>query len=372
LAKASSGDLLARKKSKPSGLKLFFAKLFPGLIKTDSGKKKRPRPRRRKRRRSRKKIAKLSAAQQTSLELENDIHEARKPFDEVVEEERKVEKRPLSERLSGFFYKLLKRPANRLAKSIKGLDLDLVRSNLKITPEAYVSLMLGVSLIMAAAAAVITPFLVSQIVLMVPIAFVAFVFSFMIIRTQPRRIAKARTIEANRMLPYVLRHMGTQLSSGIGLPETMTSVSNADYGSLSEEFGRIVREMHTGVALEDALTAMDERLNSDPLHRGIRHIQRTLRTGGDLAKTLNVLADETAFEMRMKLRDYIQSLNMLTMVYMFASAVIPSMLLITVSISIGGRASSISPQAIAVIYLILLPFMLFYFVMMIKRFEPRL
>lgn len=200
----------------------------------------------------------------------------------------------------------------------------------------------------------------------------AFAFSMFFTRTQPRRRAKSRVVEVNRLLPYGLRHMGTQLSSGIGLPETMTSVSKADYGALSEEFSRIIRDMNAGLGFEEALASMDKRVDSEPLRRATRQIQRALRTGGDLAKTLNMLADETAFEIRMKLRDYTQSLNMFTMIYMFVSAVIPAMLMITINISAGGGRSGISPQVAGVIYLLLLPFLLFYFILMIKRFEPRL
>jgi len=174
------------------------------------------------------------------------------------------------------------------------------------------------------------------------------------------------------MLPYALRHMGTQLSSGIGLPETIISVSKANYGVLSDEFNRIVRDMNKGLGFEEAITFLDKRVSSEPLQRATRQIRRALRTGGDLAKTLNLLADETAFEMRMKLRDYTQSLNMLTMIYMFISAVIPAMLMITINISAGGGRSGISPQVAGVIYLILLPFLLFYFILVIKGLEPRL
>jgi flagellar protein FlaJ len=165
--------------------------------------------------------------------------------------------------------------------------------------------------------------------------------------------------------------MSTQLSSGIGLPETMTSVSHADYGALSEEFGRVIRDMHTGISTDEALSAMDKRVESDALRRAIRQIQRTMRTGGDLAKILNTLADETAFDMRMRLRDYTQSLNMLTMVYMFVSAVIPAMLVVMMLV-MGFMGGAMFPiEMIALLYLVLLPFMLFYFVRIIKRMEPK-
>ncbi|MEM3421738.1 MAG: hypothetical protein QW315_05725, partial [Candidatus Hadarchaeum sp.] len=66
----------------------------------------------------------------------------------------------------------------------------------------------------------------------------SFLFTVYFVRTYPKRKLNSRVAEVNRVLPYALRHMSTQLSSGIGLPETITSISRADYGALSEEFGR--------------------------------------------------------------------------------------------------------------------------------------
>jgi flagellar protein FlaJ len=295
-----------------------------------------------------------------------------KLLEEKRPEERAELKRPFSERLSELFYGPLKRPAARLANYFKGLDEDLYRANMRATPEQYAAVMIGVSAIVA----IFTDFMMVLLrmpFLLVPLGgLAAFGFSLMFIRTRPGRIAKARVGEINKLIPYVLRHMATQLSSGISLPETMTSVGQADYGTISEEFGRVIKDMNAGMSTEEALTSMDKRVDSEPLRRATRQIQRTLRTGGDLAKTLNSLAEETAFEIRMKLRDYTQSLNLITMVYMFASAVLPAMLMIVVMISAAGGGGGITTQTAGVLYLILLPVMLMYFVIMIKRFEPRL
>ncbi|MFQ6129285.1 MAG: type II secretion system F family protein [Candidatus Hadarchaeaceae archaeon] len=302
---------------------------------------------------------------------EEELAEKRKRREEKIWEARAELKRPLSERLSDVFYNPLKRPAQRLAKFFKSLDEDLYRANLRIAPERYAALIIGTSLFVGAFAFIL-------MLLFLPILFaliggvLASLLALVFGKTKPGRKAKARVVEVNRVIPFALRHMATHLSSGVGLPETMTSISQADYGALSEEFARVIRDMHTGMSTEEALATMDRRVDSEPLRRAIRQIQRTLRTGGDLANILKLLADETAFEMRMKLRDYTQSLNMLTMIYMFASAVIPAMLLVTIAVGSSMGGTVLTPTSAAVLFLVLLPFLLFYFVMMIKRFEPRL
>jgi len=296
-----------------------------------------------------------------------------KKKEEKWDEETVKIKRHSSERLSDIFFAIFKRPAQKLARFFKGMDADLYRANIRSTPERYAAKMIGISAIVTTFAISLMVFLNIELIFLILGGGLSFFFSIFFTRTQPKRRAKTRVAEVNRLLPYALRHMGTQLTSGIGLPETMTSVSRASYGALSEEFDRLIRDMNAGAGFEEALASMDKRVNSEPLRRATRQIQRALRTGGDLAKTLNTLADETAFEMRMKLRDYTQSLNMFTLIYMFVSSVIPAMLMITINISSSGSGGGvISPTAAGVIYLLLLPFLLFYFIMMIKRFEPRL
>jgi len=301
---------------------------------------------------------------------EEELVAERKLTEEKVWEERIELRRPTSERLAETFYGPLKRPAQRMARFFKGLGEELSKANMMITPERYVALMIGMSLIVGVVTFAIMWLLISPLFALLGGA-VAFMFALLLGRIQPRSRAKARFTEINRVVPYALRHMATQLSSGIGLPETMTSVSQADYGALSEEFGRVIRDMHTGISTEEALSAMDKRIESEALRRAVRQIQRTLRTGGDLAKILGALADETAFDLRMRLRDYIQSLNMLTMVYMFVSAVIPAMLVVMILVMgfMGGAA--FPTEVLALLYLVLLPFMLFYFVRIIKRMEPK-
>jgi len=365
-----------KKAKKPSLVKRFLSAIGGGVIKTGTAAQRVGQA---------VKVTQGPKASEKADEVTRRLHELKR-LESLREEELAAErklredkkwevraelKRSLSERLSEIFYYPLKRPAQRLAKFFKGLDGDLNKANIRIAPTHYVALMIGVSLLVS-----IFAFVLMFLFLPILFALVVGVFAFPLVlifsRTQPKRKAKARVVGINRVIPYAMRHMATQLSSGIGLPETITSVSQADYGALSEEFDRVIRDMHTGMSTEEALTTMTQRVESEPLRRAARQIQRTLRTGGDLAGILHTLAEETAFEMRMKLRDYTQSLNMLTMIYMFASAVIPAMLLVTIAVGSRMGGMMFTSASAAVLFLILIPFMLLYFVMMIKRFEPRL
>lgn len=365
-----------KKPKKPSRIVGFFSKVGDGVTRMGGGAEKAVRhvgkavTRRETPEKGDEVTQRLQELKRLETLREEDRAAERRIETEKIWEERAELKQPLSERLAGSFYSPLKRPAKRMVKFFKGLDEDLHKANLTVAPERYVALMLGMSLIVGIVAFVFVLLFMNVLLALVAALGTSFL-TLLVVRTRPKSKAKSRVVEVNRTIPYALRHMATQLSSGIGLPETMTSVSQADYGALSEEFGRAIHDMHAGSSMDEALSAMDKRLESEPLRRAIRQIQRTMRTGGDLARTLGNLADETALELRMKLRDYTQSLNLMAMLYMFASAVIPALLVIMIMIVGMQGGSGFTIDVVAVLFLFVLPFLLLYVVMMIKRREPR-
>lgn len=182
-----------------------------------------------------------------------------------------------------------------------------------------------------------------------------------------------RSAEASRELPYALRQMATELRAGLGLHDSMRSVAMSGYGPLSEEFARTLEEIKYGETTENALMDMSERVGSEGMKRAIYQITRTLSSGGDLAKTLNVIADDIAYEMRMKLKDYAQKLNSFTMIYMFVAILGPVILMIMLlaaSTVMGGEI--MPPIALIIMYLFFFPLIVGFMAFMIKRLEPKL
>ena len=178
--------------------------------------------------------------------------------------------------------------------------------------------------------------------------------------------------EASRELPFALRQMATELRAGIGLHDSMRSVSLSGYGALSEEFARALEEIKYGETTEKALTDMSERINSEGLKRAVNQITRTLSSGGDLAKTLSVIADDTAYEMRMKLKDYAMKLNSFTMIYMFIAILGPVITMIMLIAASTVMGPLIPPILLLILYLFLFPMIVAFMAFMIKRLEPQM
>ena len=199
-----------------------------------------------------------------------------------------------------------------------------------------------------------------------------FLLSIMIIFLPKLQKGKSSS-EASKELPYALRQMATELRAGVGLHESMRSVALSGYGPLSEEFARTLEEIRYGETTENALLDMSERINSDGLTRAVHQITRTLSSGGDLSKTLNVIAEDVAYEMRMKLKDYAQKLNSFTMIYMFVAILGPVifMIMLIAAATVSGT-SMFPPPVLLILYLFFFPMIVGFLTFMIKRLEPQI
>ena len=102
--------------------------------------------------------------------------------------------------------------------------------------------------------------------------------------------------DLNQELPYALRHMSIELKAGRGLHDALITIRNANYGSLSREFNRVLEEIKFGNPTEDSLLEMSHRVKSEGLTRAIHQIVGTLRVGGNLAGSLEIIAKDISFE----------------------------------------------------------------------------
>ncbi len=282
-----------------------------------------------------------------------------------------------SERLVNVISDLFSSYAGGFTSFFKNIQEDLYKANIMMPASKYIALSAGVSVISAVVIGVLLSLALGLVVgalgglLGVITGFFAFFTVLMLAKNYPRSIVKGRSDQFSREMPFALRHMATQLTSGSGLLETMRSISKSDYGVLSEEFQRGIMEIERGATIEESFERMNLRIESPGLKKASRQIISTLRTGGNLAETLKLIAEEVAGEMRMKLKDYIQILNTFALMYMFAVVIAPVLittLLIAMGIAMGGIP--IPAETMWVLYFAFFGISI-YMSVMVKRFEPK-
>lgn len=178
--------------------------------------------------------------------------------------------------------------------------------------------------------------------------------------------------DLNFELPYGLRHMSTELKAGKGLHDTLLTISNANYGSLSKEFKRVLKEIKYGKSSEEALMEMSNRVSSEGLSRVVHQIVGTLRVGGNLANSLNVIADDISFDMQIKLKEYSQKLNGFILIYTFVAILAPVIILIMLMAASTVVGDIMSGDMILIMYIFFFPLIVMFMGLFIKKLEPKI
>lgn len=204
-----------------------------------------------------------------------------------------------------------------------------------------------------------------------------FVFGFFVIFAAlkyPIFISGKRGIEIDRELPFALRQMATEIRAGIGIHGSLRSLVKSDYGTLSDEFARVLRDIEKGKSTEDALDEMVIRSPSDSLSTAGVHMIRAIKTGGNLSDIISQIADEVSFKLRMKMKAFVAKLNLISLFYMMIGVIAPVLVAVLASVftavPILGLQGILSPEIMFAFYFIMIPSMLGMILYMIKTFQP--
>ncbi len=226
--------------------------------------------------------------------------------------------------------------------------------------------LIGMILIVSALLAILTDLEIFGIFLTIMIMLYIFILYYPSIKEE------RNYSDINQELPYALRHMGIELKSGKGLHDALITISNADYGSLSKEFKRVLEEVKFGKPTEDSLLEMSHRVESEGLSRAIQQIIGTLRIGGNLSESLNIIAKDITFDMQIKLKEYSQRLNSFILIYTFVAILTPVIGLIMLMAGSTVMGDIIPSNLLLMIYSVFFPMIVVFMGVFMKKLEPKI
>lgn len=132
-------------------------------------------------------------------------------------------------------------------------------------------------------------------------------FVLMLARMRLGSKVAARKSDFVAQLPETLGTMSSMLRTGYGLTQSLGAVAEESIEPTKSLLNRVTLEVSTGRDLIDALKAMGAQLDSIDFDWVIAGIEISRETGGDLAKTLDTVAD--TIRERDKLRGQIRALT---------------------------------------------------------------
>ena len=156
----------------------------------------------------------------------------------------------------------------------------------------------------------------------------------------PRIIAKQKSAEIDESLIFALNNIMIQLSSGIGLYDAMANASKAGYGIVSNEFGKIVDDINSGMGELKAIEKAALKSKSDYFKKALWQVITSMRSGASLYGALGSVVESLNRKQSRAIRNYSAELNLWILIFLLGAAAIPSLgITFVIMLSALGGAS---------------------------------
>ena len=135
-------------------------------------------------------------------------------------------------------------------------------------------------------------FLITTVIFSIFIGLACILCALAMMRMIPNSKVAKRQSAIEEMIPDALHHMAVAVRTGLVLESVVQEISEADYGPLSLEFGRVTVEIRRGRPLKDALMAFANRSGSLTIQRSMTMILEGMESGGPIADILDEVSDD--------------------------------------------------------------------------------
>lgn len=140
------------------------------------------------------------------------------------------------------------------------------------------------------------------------------------------KIIGARKVRAiDRTLLAALQNILVQLNSGVPLFQILVNISRSDYGAVSEEFSKAVREINTGRHQLEVLEELATRNPSVYFRRAVWQIVNGMKSGADMSSVIKEVISALSEEQVIQIQRYGSQLNPLAMFYMLVAVILPTL-----------------------------------------------
>jgi pilus assembly protein TadC len=275
-------------------------------------------------------------------------------------------------RLSRIFLPL----GSSMKKMFPNLETFLVQLGVKISPEEYIAssvfssvliFVLFFSIIFSLGILNNPIYQVLKISLLSSISFSIMVLAYYIIYPRIVMMGKVKFLEKD--LLSALRYMYIKVKSGVSLYDAMVGVAYGNFGEVSKEFKKAVKEISGGV---DEATAMENMALRNPslyFRRIVWQIANNLRSGSEISDVLENITKTLSKEHKILIRKYGSELNPIILMYMMFTVVIPS-LGITVIVVMSSFSGISVPKYIFYLIPASVLVLQLFFISLIKNKRP--
>lgn len=218
---------------------------------------------------------------------------------------------------------------NRIADRYKDLKLSLDQADIKLSPTEYVSMCLTSSLFFFLGFSAFLSLILAKLEISIIFGIIGTLFLSLFILSQqliyPRLKANKRIKDIERNLLPALQNMLVQLNSGVPLFNVMATISDADYGGVSQQFKIAVRKINAGNQQIPVLETLARNNPSLHFRRTLWQMINGMKTGSDMSDVIKLSISNLSEEQLIQIQRYGSQLNPLAMFYMIIAVIIPAL-----------------------------------------------
>lgn len=157
------------------------------------------------------------------------------------------------------------------------------------------------------------------------IAFMFSIFVFFAQNVYPKIYLSRKQREIEKNLIPALEDILVQLNSGIPLFNIMVNISDGDYGVLSQEFKKAVKNINAGIPESAALNEIGKQNPSVFFRRTLWQISNGMNAGSDISIIIKDSIKSLNDEQMIQIQTYGNRLNPMIVLYMLMAVIVPAL-----------------------------------------------
>lgn len=211
------------------------------------------------------------------------------------------------------------------------LKFNLKQANIRITVQEYLSMCICATLLFFLLFCAALIFLLANMGLervfsiSVFIALAVSIFVFAQQMAYPKLTSRKRIRSLERNLLPALQNISIQLNSGVPVFNALANVSAGDYGAVSTEFKKAIKEINAGKPQAEALEEIASVNPSVMFRRTIWQIVNGMKAGSNLVSVIDEATKGISEEQVIQIQKYGSQLSPLAMFYMLIAIIIPAL-----------------------------------------------
>jgi flagellar protein FlaJ len=163
------------------------------------------------------------------------------------------------------------------------------------------------------------------------------------------RKRRVRAVEAE--MPDFLDRMASINEAGATVVGSLDRLSDAELGRLSDEIGRVWRDIEWGATVGEAMARMERRTGAPTVSRAVTLIRNAMAASGDISPVLRIAADEAKEIRRLERERRQEMLTYLVVIYVSFFVFLGIIVALTVSfipaIESAGAAGGVGGGGVA-------------------------